>query len=141
VSEWDREAYETALTADLRAHDGVVSQGPLTGHRVMILTTTGAQTGRARHAFLTWSKDGDDYVVAGTAGGAPTTPAWVANVRHTPTVQVEAEGRTMAATGRVIDDGPERDRLWAQHVADWPHFAEYPAKSGRVIPVVRLTPA
>jgi deazaflavin-dependent oxidoreductase (nitroreductase family) len=137
---WDRTAFEDQMIADLRAHDGVASQGPLAGQSLLIMTSTGAKSGLERRAILTWSRDDGDYVVAGTAGGSSTEPAWVENVRRHPEVMVEAEGRVTAATGRVIEAGPERDRLWAQHVALLPNFAEYPKKTGRVIPVVRLTP-
>ena len=47
---------------------------------------------------------------------------------------------TLRATASVLTGGPERDRLWDQHVARLPHFAAYPAKARRIIPVVRLTP-
>ena len=53
---------------------------------------------------------------------------------------VEAEGRTFEATASVAD-GADRDRLWEGHVAVNPHFAAYPEQSGRVIPMVRLTPS
>jgi len=37
-------------------------------------------------------------------------------------------------------DGAERDWLWEQHVLALPHFAAYPEQTGRVIPMVRITP-
>ena len=39
-----------------------------------------AKSGQRRRSILTYSRDGDTYVVAGTAGGSPTTPSWVANL-------------------------------------------------------------
>jgi len=90
-------------------------------------------------AILTFSRDSGDYIVAGTAGGSPTTPAWVSNLRHHPEVTVEAENRTFPATATIVDAN-ERDRLWDQHVARLPWFADYPTQSGRTIPVIRLTP-
>jgi hypothetical protein len=54
-------------------------------------------------------------------------------------VTVEVEGRTFPATASFAE-GTERDRLWDQHVAALPRFAGYPEQSGRVIPMVRLTP-
>jgi deazaflavin-dependent oxidoreductase (nitroreductase family) len=140
MTEWDRDSWENAVIADLRGHRGVVSQGPLSGQSLLIMTSTGAISGEPRRAILTWSRDGSDYVVAATANGAPSNPAWVANVRRTPTVTVEAEGRTVGARATVVTDGPERDRLWAAHVALLPDFAPYPEQSGRLIPMVRLTP-
>lgn len=133
--------WEDALIADLRAHDGVVTTGPLTGQSLLIMTSTGAKTGEPRRAILTWTPDAGDYVVAGTAGGSRSDPAWLPNVRANPTVTVEAEGRApITATATIVDDAAERDRLWDQHVAALPNFAAYPEQTGRVIPMVRLTP-
>jgi deazaflavin-dependent oxidoreductase (nitroreductase family) len=132
--------FEDNLIADWRANGGVVKSGPLAGHPLLVMTSTGAKTGDDRRAILTFSRDGADYVVAGTAGGSPTEPGWLHNVAANPDVTVEAEGRTFQAKASVADD-PDRDRLWDQHVAALPHFAGYPAQTGRVIPMVRLTPA
>jgi deazaflavin-dependent oxidoreductase (nitroreductase family) len=123
----------------MRAHGGAVTTGPLAGHPLLVMTSTGAKSGQLRRAILTFSRDGDDYVVAGTASGAPTDPEWIHNVEVNPEVQIEAEDRHFAATATVVDDA-ERDRLWQQHVEALPWFAEYPEQSGRVIPMVRLTP-
>jgi len=131
--------FEQALIEEMRAHDGRVTTGPLAGHPLLILTSSGAKTGEERRAILTFSRDQGDYIVAGTAGGSPTTPAWVYNLREHPAVEIEAENRTFDATARVVD-GEERDRLWDQHVARLPHFAEYPEKARRVIPIIRITP-
>jgi len=140
MTDWDPEAFENALIDDMRANDGAVTSGPLAGHPLLVMHSKGAKSGERRRAILTFTRDGGDYVVAGTASGAPTTPAWVQNVRENPRVEVEAENRTFGATAGVVDDDDERDRLWRQHVDALPHFAEYPEKSGRVIPMVRLTP-
>ena len=131
--------FEKALIQEMRAHDGNVTSGPLAGHPLLVLTSSGARSGRQRQAILTFSRDAGDYVVAGTAGGSPSTPAWVHNLREHPEVEIEAENRTFDATARVVD-GEERDRLWDQHVARLPHFADYPVKAKRVIPLVRITP-
>lgn len=132
--------WEDDLIADMRAHGGAVTGGPLAGHPLLIMTATGAKSGEPRRAILTFSRDGDDYVIAGSAGGAPTDPSWLANVAANPDVSVEAEGRTFEATASVAA-AADRDRLWDQHVAVNPHFAAYPEQSGRVIPMVRLTPS
>jgi deazaflavin-dependent oxidoreductase (nitroreductase family) len=136
----DPNAFENAIIADMRAHDGAVTQGPLAGHPLMIVTMTGATSGEPRRALLTLSRDGDDYIVAATKSGDPKDPVWLRNLEVNPEVSIEVGNRTFGARATVIRDGAERDRLWAAHVAALPHFADYPAKSGRVIPVVRLTP-
>jgi deazaflavin-dependent oxidoreductase (nitroreductase family) len=136
---WDPEAFTRGLIEDMRAHNGKVTSGPMQGKDLMILTTTGAKTGKSRVAIVTWSRDGDAYVVAGSKGGAPTDPQWFDNIRANPDVTVEAEGKTFQARAAVAD-GADRDRLWDRHVARWPEFGEYPTKTDRVIPMARLTP-
>jgi deazaflavin-dependent oxidoreductase (nitroreductase family) len=116
-----------------------VTGGPLKGHPLLIMTSIGSRTGEPRRAILTWSRDGDDYVVAGTAGGSTNDPAWAHNIEHEPDVTIEVANRTQTARASVVD-GAERDRLWGQHVAALPHFAAYPEQTGRVIPMVRITP-
>lgn len=56
-----------------------------------------------------------------------------------PIVGVEAKGERFRARATVVGDA-ERQRLWDAHVAQRPEFAEYPAKAGRIIPVVTLQP-
>jgi deazaflavin-dependent oxidoreductase (nitroreductase family) len=134
----ESQSFEDALIADMRANHGVVTTGPLAGHPLLVLTSTGARTGQRRRAILTRSRDGDAYVIAGTDDGAPRPPAWLANVRANPAVEVETDDQRFPARAEVLLEGPERDRLWAQHVAALPHFAPYPAIAGRIIPIVRL---
>ncbi|MEA2609307.1 MAG: hypothetical protein QOJ75_1550 [Chloroflexota bacterium] len=132
-------SFEDGVIADMRAHDGVVTSGPLAGHPLLIMTSTGAVTGDPRRAVLTWSRDGGDYVVAGTAGGSPKDPAWVRNVTRNPDVTVEIANRTVPARASIVRE-PDRTRLWDRHVAALPWFGPYPEQAGREIPVIRLTP-
>jgi deazaflavin-dependent oxidoreductase (nitroreductase family) len=132
-------AWEAALIADMRAHEGRPTSGPLKGHPLMLMYSTGARSGERRRAILTYSRDGGSYVVAGSASGSPRDPAWIANVEADPDVTVEIGTVSFDATAEVIE-GPEQERLWAQHVAELPWFADYPEQARRTIPVVRLTP-
>lgn len=126
-----------ALIEDLRAHRGEVTSGPFRGRPVLLLTTVGARTGARRLAPLVYSRDGDRLVVAASKGGAPTHPAWYANILADPIVTVEAGGETFQARA-IVTEGVERDRLWAAHVAEHPGFAAYEKATIRVIPMVVL---
>lgn len=137
---WDRDAFENAVIEDMRANGGAVTSGPLAGHPLLVLTATGAKSGASRRVILTYSRDGSDYVVAGSAGGSPTTPAWVHNVEADHAVTIEVNTEVLEADAVVVADPAEHDRLWGQHIAALPNFAEYPEKSGRVIPMIRVTP-
>src|SRR5262245_28809743 len=139
MAQSDVTTWEDQLIEEMRANGGKVLQGPLAGHPLLILTSRGAKSGQPRRAILTYSRDGDDLVVAGTAGGSPTTPSWIHNVEADSLVRVEVGNKTHDLTAQVIKRGSERDRLWDQHVAALPWFADYPEQSGRLIPMVRLT--
>jgi deazaflavin-dependent oxidoreductase (nitroreductase family) len=139
MTDWDPAAFEENLIADMRAHDGAVTRGPLAGQPVLVMTSKGAKSGEPRRAILNFTRDGANYVVAGSKGGAPTDPAWLHNVEAHPNVAIEAEGRTFEARASVTE-GVDRDKLWDRHVRALPQFGDYPAKSGRVIPMVRLEP-
>jgi deazaflavin-dependent oxidoreductase (nitroreductase family) len=134
-------AWEDALIADIRANNGRPTSGPLAGHPLLVMTSTGAKSGQPRRAILTYTRDGDDYIVAGTKSGAPEDPLWVENVRVTPDVTIEIGTRSFPAIATVIAEGAERDRLWDAHATELPWFADYPAQTGgRTIPMIRLTP-
>lgn len=130
--------WEDAVIADLRANGGRPSSGPLAGHPLLLMYSRGARSGQTRRAILTYSRDGDDFVVAGTKSGAPTDPLWVNNVRADDRVTLEVANEIFEASANVTD-GSERDRLWEQHVAELPWFAPYPETAGRRIPMIRLS--
>jgi len=139
MPDWDPEAFENNIIADMRAHAGKVTQGPLAGHPLLVLTMTGAKSGQPRRAILTYTRDDGDYIVAASKGGSPKDPVWLNNLRAEPAVTIEVDTETFPATARVVDDA-EQGPLWRAHVEQLPHFAEYPKKAGRIIPVIRLTP-
>jgi len=129
--------WNAMLRATLRSNHGEVPDGPMAGRPLLIMTSTGAKSGQPREAVVTFTRDGDRYVIAASAGGAPTEPQWYHNLVANPEVQVEAKGETFKAKATVVD-AAEHDRLWARHVAERPEFADYPEKAGRTIPVVTL---
>ena len=126
------------LIADIRAN-GRPSSGYFEGRAVMVLTTTGRKSGQPRESVVTFTRDGDDYIVVGSKSGEPEDPAWFTNLVANPVVTVEADGLTFQASAKVAE-GADRDALWDRHAAEFPGFAEYPSKTDRIIPIARLTP-
>ena len=133
-------AWEEALIADMRANGGRPTSGPLEGHPLMLLYSTGAKSGQRRRSILTYSQQDGEYVVAGTAGGSKVDPAWVANLRANPQVEIEIGDRTFSGEAVLLEGaGEERERLWNEHVAQLPWFGDYPEQvGGRPIPMARL---
>lgn len=132
----DYETFTRDITADIRAN-GRPTSGPMQDRPLMVLTTKGAKTGDEHEAIVTFSRDGEDYVVAATKSGAPTNPAWYHNLRANPEATVEAD-REKFRVRATIAEGAERERLWDQHVVAYPYFGDYPAMTARVIPVISL---
>jgi deazaflavin-dependent oxidoreductase (nitroreductase family) len=104
---------------------------------LMLLTTTGAKSGKERVNPLAYSTDGDRIIVVGSKGGAPSNPDWYFNLVANPIVTVEVNGERYQAQARVTE-GAERERLFKNHVALLPNFADYQNKTDRQLPVIVL---
>ncbi|HLZ93960.1 MAG TPA: nitroreductase family deazaflavin-dependent oxidoreductase [Candidatus Dormibacteraeota bacterium] len=126
------------LIEDLRAHHGRASSGPFQGRDVLILTTRGAKSGRTRENPLVYTRDGEDYVIVASKGGAPTHPSWYLNLREHPDVTVEVGDEKFEARARVIDSDEDYERLYHHHASVNPTFHDYRKKTTRKIPVVVL---
>jgi deazaflavin-dependent oxidoreductase (nitroreductase family) len=122
---------------DFRANGGRVTFPPYVGANLLLLTTIGARSGEPHVAPLGYTRDRERYVVVGSNSGRPVNADWVANVQANPDVTIELGNEAFNARGRV-EDGAERDRLFAAHVAALPHFARYQAMTERQLPVVTL---
>jgi deazaflavin-dependent oxidoreductase (nitroreductase family) len=108
--------------------------------QILLLTTTGRKSGKARTWPLTYFRDGDRLLLAASAGGEPKHPAWYLNLRNNPDVTIELAGKTQRMTASTAT-GTERERLWGHIVASAPNYADYQKKTTREIPVVILTDA
>jgi deazaflavin-dependent oxidoreductase (nitroreductase family) len=125
--------YNQHIIEQFRANDGKTDfPGP-----VILLTTTGAKSGRPRTTPLGYSTDGDRLVVIASAGGTPTHPDWFYNLVARPVVTVERDSETFRAYA-TLAEGAEYDRLYAQH-AQVPGFVDYRQKVTRHIPIIILT--
>ena len=106
-----------------------------TGLPVIVVTHTGRKTGAVRKTPLMRVKDGVNYVLVGSQGGAPTHPDWVYNLRENPDVQIRDLTVVQPMRVREVEDDAERARLWNLAVAAYPPYAEYQTKTTRKIPV------
>jgi F420H(2)-dependent quinone reductase len=107
-----------------------------TGLPVIIVTHTGNKTGAIRKTPLMRVKDGANYVLVGSMGGAPTHPVWYHNLTADPrAVMIQDGPEPFDAEVREVT-GAERDEWWERAVAAYPPYAEYQEKTDRVIPVL-----
>ena len=103
---------------------------------VLLLTTTGVNTGRKITVPLNYSRDGDDLVVIASAGGSARHPAWFTNLVADPDVMIEHDGETFHARA-VVTREPRRTRLFDEQVRQMPFFDGYRRRvTSREIPVV-----
>ena len=128
--------WNQAVIAEFRANGGKVG-GQFEGAPLLLLTTTGARTGRRLTSPLLYNTEGDRLLIFASKGGAPTNPAWYHNLVANPRVTLEVGRETFDATATILQ-GEERDRLFARHAAQYPGFAEYQANTTRRIPVIAL---
>jgi deazaflavin-dependent oxidoreductase (nitroreductase family) len=142
-------AYTRAFPTVLRWHGDLYQRsGGRIGHRLLfgvpslMIHTVGARTGAPRTTVLTYCRDGDDFIVVASMGGAPKNPAWLHNITAAGTVDVQVGTTTVPATVTVLLPGdPDYRRLW--DLADGNNGGRYTAyqrKTRRPIPVVRLRP-
>lgn len=112
-----------------------------TGLPVIIVTHQGRRTGAIRKTPLMQVKDGDNYILVASQGGAPTNPQWYYNLKASPDIQVRDKTEVRAMRVREVIDTAERARIWGIAVNAFPAYAEYQMKTKRLIPVFLAEPA
>jgi len=112
------------------------------GDHVLLMTAKGAKSGEAITTPLVYGREGDEYIIVASKGGAPKHPTWFGNIKANPEVEVEvadAHGtEKFRARAHAVDSRPERDRLYKEMIKIWPSFEEYEKRTERLIPVVVL---
>ena len=131
-------AFNRAFIAHFRANGGAMP-GDLAKAPWMLLTTTGAKSGRERTIPLTYfDRDGRIFIIA-SKGGAATSPAWFHNLVANPDVIAEFGDEPVASTAVVLG-ADERDEVYAWAADQNKTFAKYQARTDRTIPVIELVP-
>jgi len=110
------------------------------GATSLLLTTTGRRSGEPRTSALIYAKDGDDYLVVASMGGAPMHPAWYLNIEANPKAEIQVLADRIPVTARTATP-EEKPRLWDIVREQWPNYDVYQGRTDRDIPVVVLTPA
>jgi deazaflavin-dependent oxidoreductase (nitroreductase family) len=130
--------FNARIIDEFHANEGRVG-GMFQGTTLLLLHHLGARTGTNRVNPLAYDRDGDRYVIFASKAGAPTNPDWYHNLKAHPNVEIEVGTDTIDVVAAEAV-GEERDRLYRRQAERSPGFAEYQAKTDRVIPVMLLTP-
>ncbi|MFC0431775.1 nitroreductase family deazaflavin-dependent oxidoreductase [Kutzneria buriramensis] len=133
----EQQDFNRSVIEEFRANGGRVG-GPLAGAELVLVTHTGARTGRTLTTPLGHFRVGDEVVVVAANRGSARHPSWYHNLVANPSVTVEDGESTYAATA-VVAQGAERARLWEAIAGSRPFFRDFQEKAGaREIPVVVL---
>lgn len=133
----------------LKLHDLLYKKsGGRIGHHIpgvppsLLLHTVGAKTGQSRINTLTYARDGDDYLVVASMGGAPRSPGWYHNLKAHPNVEINVGTRRFAVTAQpVLPDDPDYARLWRiVNDNNANRYEAYQKRTMRPIPIVVLKP-
>ena len=129
--------FNQQVMKEFRANQGKAG-GQLAHMPLLLLTTTGAKSGRAITKPLVYTRDGDRIVIVASFVGGPKNPPWYHNLVANPeaTVELGSERFRVRATAT---SGEERQRLFNRHAEQMPIFTEYQQKTTRQIPVFVLT--
>jgi deazaflavin-dependent oxidoreductase (nitroreductase family) len=128
--------FNRGIIEQFRANGGKVGP-PFEGAPLLILHSTGAKSGKTRLAPIVYQPVGDAWAVFASKAGAPDNPDWYHNLLANPSASIEVGTDTVDVTARELE-GDERAEIWEKQKQLMPGFAEYEAKTDRVIPVLVL---
>jgi deazaflavin-dependent oxidoreductase (nitroreductase family) len=109
------------------------------GVPTLLLTTTGRRSGLPRTIAIIFGRDGDDYLLVASKGGAPSHPDWYLNLAANPEAEIQVRGERLRVRARTAAED-RKPRLWQIMAELWPNYDVYQTRTERVIPVVVLTP-
>ena len=138
----------SVTSAVLRLHqklyvrsDGRFGHGMI-GVPTLLLRTTGRRSGATRTNALVYARDGDDYLVVASNGGADQPPGWLHNVRAKPQVEIQVARDRRAGTARIVEPiDPDHERLWRiVNDNNKDRYTAYQQQTRRPIPVIAVSP-
>lgn len=132
----DLNDWNSKIIAEFRENEGRVG-GQFAGATILLLHTTGAKSGVERINPAVYRQEGDRTYVFASKAGADTNPDWYYNLVAHPEITVELGAESFSATASTLDE-EERSEVFSRQAAQSSGFADYQAKTSRVIPVVEI---
>jgi deazaflavin-dependent oxidoreductase (nitroreductase family) len=130
IADWNDD-----VIREFRENSGTVG-GAYAGGGLILLTTTGAKSGR-RHTTPLAPLYRDEVMFV-SSFIEDRYPAWWYNIKANTQVTIELRDKTYKATGRVFE-GADYDEFASWVLADNPLLADFQLKVDRPVPLVVLT--
>jgi len=127
-------AFNEKLIAEFRANHGELS-GQMANSKLLLLTTTGAKSGRERTTVMGYRRAGDRYVTIASNNGNDVAPMWFRNLLADPVAMIEVGPDKLKVKARVAtpQERPELAKLID-------YLERQQALTSREIPIVVLEP-
>lgn len=81
-----------------------IGLGPLIGHTVLLLTTTGRKSGRRRVTPLQYEEIEGRIFLAAACGRKSD---WIRNIQANPRVELRIKSRQLSGLAKIVDDSEE----------------------------------
>lgn len=145
-----RKLLHVSLTGQvLRLHSALYQRtdGRLGHHMIgvptLLLRTTGRRSGKTRTNALVYARDGGDYLLVASNGGADRPPAWLHNLRADSQVEIQIGRERQRGTARIVEPSDANyERLWKLvNENNRDRYTAYQRQTSRPIPIIAITPA
>lgn len=134
-SEAEMANWNDGVIEEFRTNGGKVG-GAYAGATLLLLTTTGAKSGKQHTVPLGTLYRGDLLYLSSFI--EDKYPAWWYNIKANPQITVEFGDKKYKATGKVLE-GAEYDEFAAWVLANNPLLADFQAKIERPVPLATIT--
>jgi deazaflavin-dependent oxidoreductase (nitroreductase family) len=106
--------------------------GGKTGHdwnntSCLVLHTIGRKSGETKKFPLIYGRDGNNYLLVASKGGAPDHPGWYKNLLAHPDVKIQVWDKLIPVRARTAT-AEEKKRVWPIMTAQWPDY-EVPGRN------------
>lgn len=108
------------------------------GRPICIVEMTGAKSGKKRSIPLVYVRDGSDFLLVASMGGAPSHPAWYYNLKSRPEIDLTVNNRRNRFVANLLE-GEAYTAAWQDCVAHFPDYQAYQSRTERIIPIFRCT--
>ena len=110
----------------------------MNGSPCLLLDYLGRKSGDWRRTVLIYGRDGDDYLIVASKGGADQHPVWYLSLQDNPEVHVRVGPERFTARAETLSPA-DKARVWPHLLEVYAPYEDYQRKTDRDIPVIRLS--